>query len=239
MTDRLIVDIYEGDGDFDVKKLHDAGSGWIGVMLKVSQGTYYSAPAWLGKIWPRMQTCERYGASWFRIPYAYLDVGIDGVLQADFAMRQVELAGGLGKGDPFFVIDVERGGQRVAITKQRIIDVGAACVERLRSLTGKDVVCYGGQLLRETGVVLDDLKCDLGWVADYDALLPPIVYESIGCPLPHLFAWQYAGANGDGSESAKLVGYPHTTPAGNADISAVLLNGGGDHSVDALARMCA
>ncbi len=241
MSDKLIGDIYEGDGvEFTVEKVIAAGDPWIGMMVKVSQGNYYAAPKFFNNMWPRCANAgDRYGSTWFRIPYAYVDVAIDGALQADFAMKQLELAGGLGKGDPFFAIDVERGGQRAVVTKDRVVAAGAACSARLRALTGRKVVCYGGELLRSLGVTIDDLDCDLAWVADYDKFLPPTIYEPICGDLSRVFAWQYGGKNGDGTESVALVGYPHTSPAGNVDMSAVLINGGGDASTAYLAGLCA
>lgn len=238
MSDKLLVDIYEGDGvEFAVEKVIAAGDPWIGIMVKVSQGTYYAAPKFLDDMWPRCANAgDRYGKTWFRIPYVYVDFGLDGAAQAEFAFEQVEDAGGLGKGDPFFVIDVERGAQRVQLTRDRIVAAGRACSERLRALTGRKVICYGGELLREQHVTINDLDCDAAWVADYETDLPANVRTGIGLPC---FAWQYGGKNGDGSEAAKLAGYPHTTPAGNADVSAVIINGGGEAGVTYLANCCA
>lgn len=240
MIDPLLVDIYAGDGDFDVEALAAAGLPWCGVMAKVTQGTYYNGGSWLVKMWPRIARVggERYGKSWFRIPYLYVDIGRDGIEQADYFLRRLDYVGGIGHGDPFIAIDVERGGQRVPVTRQRMIDVGAACAGKLRSALGREAVCYGGELLRSNGVKIADLGCSLGWVARYSGSLPHEHYESIGCDLAHLLAWQYAGLAGDGHVDAFLKGYPNVTPAGKADISAITLGGGGDAALQALASRC-
>lgn len=236
MTDHLLVDIYSGDGDFDLQKLADAGLPWAGVMLKVTQGTYYNGGAWLERMWPAAKRCagDRYGLSWFRLPYLYIDIGIDGVAQADYFLKRLAAVGGIGYGDACVVIDVERGGQRVPITKQRMIDVGAPCVAKLHQELGLQVVCYGGQLLRENQVTINDLGCKYGWVALYGSTLPPKHYESIGCDLEHLFAWQYAGLAGDGHVDAFVRGYPNVSPAGKVDISALTIGGGGDNALDVI-----
>jgi hypothetical protein len=236
VIDPILVDLYAGDELFAIDRLIATGAPWCGAMLKVSQGTYYAAPAWLDAMWPRARAAgDRYGVSWFRIPYIYLDVSQDGAAQAAFALKQIDAAGGLDHGDPLVVIDVERGGQHPNATKAQIVDVGSKCAAMLRTRTGREVVCYGGDYLRSNGVTIDELGCDLGWVADYNANLPATQYESIGCPLERLLAWQYGGKNGDGSEAVGLQGYPHTTPAGNADLSALVIPGG----VSYLARLCA
>lgn len=240
VTDPLLVDIYAGDGDFAVEKLIAAGAPWHGVMLKITQGTYYSGGAWLEHNWPRARVAggERYGVDWFRLGFLYVDIGLDGAAQADYYLKRLAQVGGAGHGDLCPVIDVERGGQHAQATKQRIIDVGAACAERLHAELGQDVICYGGELLRSTGVTIADLKCAYGWVARYDKELPAKQYESIGCDREHLFAWQYAGLAGDGHVDAFLRGYPNVTPAGKADISALELAGGGEAAIAAARAMC-
>lgn len=239
--DSLLVDIYQGDGDFNVESLVAAGAPWCGVMAKVTQGTYYNGGEWLEKMWPRIRAAggDRYGVDWFRCGFLYVDIALDGVKQAEYYLQRLSKVGGQGHGDLCPVIDVERGGQKVPPTHQRIIDVGAACADKLRAELGQDVICYGGELLRSTGVTIADLKCSYGWVGRYSADLPASHYESIGCDLEHLFAWQYAGLAGDGHVDAFLRGYPAVTPAGKADVSALLLAGGGPAAVAAARdRMC-
>lgn len=234
MSDSIAIDIFSGDGPFAVDKLQTAGQPWALGMAKVSQGNYYNGGAWLAAMWPLLARTPRYGIDWFRLPYLYVDIGIDGAVQADYFLQQLEKVGGLGR-DPFIVIDVERGGQRTTPTKTRIVDVGSKCSAVLRDKTGRKIICYGGETLRENNVTITDLGCELGWVADYGSFLPAKQYESIGCDLAHLFAWQYGGKNGDGSESALINGYPHTTPAGNVDLSALTFAGGGAAAIAALA----
>lgn len=237
MTSPLLVDIYAGDGDFNVQKLVDAGPPWHGVMAKVTQGNYYNGGSWFRRMWPRIREAGgvRYGVDWFRLGYHYFDVRIDPIAQAEHYLTTIELAGGWGEGDLWPCIDVERAGQRGDITAMTVIRQVKQWVTHVHKRTGMDVVLYGGSWLRDLGVK-DRMGCKYAWVARYTPTLPSRTYTSIGFDLPSLFAWQYAGLNGDGSVSGSLPGRPLTTPAGKADISVVTLEGGGYKALDAMRR---
>lgn len=237
MTSPLIVDIYAGDGDFNVEALVEAGPPWHGVMTKVSQGDYYNGGDWFRRMWPRIKNAGgvRSGVDWFRLGYHYFDVRIDPIKQADYYLKTIESAGGWGEGDLWPCIDVERAGQRGAISASVVITKVKQWVERVRAKTGSDVVLYGGSWLRELGT-RDRMGCKYAWVARYTSTLPALTYTSIGFDLRSLFAWQYAGLNGDGSVDGSLKKCPLITPAGKADISVVTLDGGGMKSLDAMRR---
>lgn len=240
MSDCLAVDLYEGDGNYDLVKLGSAGEPWVMAMIKVSQGVSYNGGSWLASKWKQAGSCwgDRSGKTGFRAGYHYLDCAVDGELQASYFLDQIGAAGGLGSCDPFVVMDLERGGQRRAFTKEQIVECAKSFVDRVTQASGKRVVCYGGDYLRSNKITIAEIDCTYGWVADYDATLPPSTYQSIGCPLIDLMAWQYAGVESANNVVAHLKGYPWTTPSGPADISAITLNGGGSNALVALSSWC-
>jgi hypothetical protein len=73
------------------------------------------------------------------------------------------------------------------------------------------------------------MGCKYVWPAAYTPALPASSYLDLGFGLAELFAWQY---NGDGD--GHLAGYPHTTPLGPEDISAVTVAGGGADALEHL-----
>lgn len=234
--DPLAIDLYAGDGDFDLAKVIAAGAPWHLVMLKATQGNYYRASGWFGRMWKIARDTERYGVDWFRTAYHYLDVRVDAKLQADYFLAEVERAGGWGHGDIYPCVDVERGGQRVEVSAQQVIDVTSTWVDAVRTVTGQRVVLYGGSYLRDLKIV-DHMGCSFIWVADYERHLDPHHYADISFSLAELFAWQGVGVNGDGTVSGKWdEPYPLTTPAGRADLSAVTIDGGGAYALEHLRR---
>lgn len=222
MADPLIADYYEGDGSPDLQKLVDAGDPWRGVVLKATQGCYYSGGSWLQRYWPAVRRvgADRYGVDWIRGCYHYADFSLPPKAQADYFLSTVDRAGGFGPGD-VIAVDVERGGQRATLTKQLVIDVTSGFAEAVHASTGMPIILYGGELIRSLGIT-DHMRCEALWTARYAPTLPRESYEGMGWALTDLWAWQYAGATGHGVES-HLADYPSTTPAGAADISAVTM----------------
>lgn len=86
MDSPLICDVFENDvaGKPDIPGLVKAGPPWHGVILKATQGDYYTGGQWFKTYWPmaRSEAGDRYGQDWFRGCYHYLDLGIDAVKQA-------------------------------------------------------------------------------------------------------------------------------------------------------------
>jgi hypothetical protein len=99
-------------------------------------------------------------------------------------------------------------------------------VRTVKQKTGKEVILYGGSLLADLGIT-DHLGCSALWIARYTATLPQMVLDRIGWDRRELFGWQYAG---DGE--AYLADYPHESPIGKVDISALTIAGGGEAALD-------
>lgn len=241
MNDPCVIDIYEGDGNTNLDAIASAPQPtqptdveWIGAMLKVSQGTYYNGGAWLARMYPHSQSLRSKNPKWNTIPYHYHDVSQGGEVQAMYYLSQVKRVT-LAERPPFYVLDVERGGQRGDFTKQQILDSVTPAVQCIKRITNKEVVCYGGSYLRDNGITLAELGMDFAWVADYGAELTPAVYAPI-CPLSKVWGWQYAGLAGNGVEEVKLKGYPWLAPPNppgvKMDITAVIINGGGQAAID-------
>lgn len=229
MTDPLIVDVYEGDGRKDWTALAAAGPPWCGVILKATQGTYYSGGTWFPGQWRLVDLAGRHAArtppEWIRGAYHYFDLRQDAAAQADHFVSALTRAGGIRQHD-ILAVDVERAGQREGLISRRVIDRVTEFADRVRAHTGKWMMLYGGSYLYELGIQ-DRMGCRYLWTARYTDTLPSVTYTRIGWDLAHLAMWQYCGVAGNGHAEAKLKGYPSSAPGcGAVDISAVVLPGG-------------
>jgi GH25 family lysozyme M1 (1,4-beta-N-acetylmuramidase) len=226
MSDPLLLDLYPGDGLFHLEVVHNAGLPWFGAIGKATQGIRYRYDNWFGWFWKTMHGLSRYGESWARGAYHYLEFGPSGRSQADAFLAAIDKAGGWGRGDIWPVVDVERGGQDPhELTRAIVEDTTAEFVGRVRDVAGRPVILYGGELVRSLGIT-SRMGCELVHVAHYDATLPPSTYEVMGFDLAHLFAWQGIGVEGGGKVSPaaeRSWKLPRTTPGGNADLSAVTI----------------
>jgi len=224
--DPLIVDVYEGDGAKNWNALASAGAPWSGAIIKATQGTYYSGGTWFGGQWRLVELAGAHSArtDWLRGAYHYIDVVQSPDAQAEFFLKALARAGGFGPRD-VFVVDVERAGQRTSVTARQVIDCVSRFVERIRQLTGKWVMLYGGSWLYDLGIT-DRMGCRWLYIARYTETLPAQVYQRIGWDLASLALWQYCGLSGGGKVDSLLHGYPSTTPIGPMDISALVLKGG-------------
>lgn len=223
VTDALIVDVYQGDGQKNWSALASAGAPWHGAILKCTQGTYYRGTEWFGPNWKSVGSAagDRYGVDWFRGAYHYLDVRQEGSVQADAFLDAVERAGGWGRGDLWPMVDVERAGQRETTASQQVIDCVGAFVGRTHQRTGRETMLYGGSWLADLAIT-SRMGCRWLAIARYTPTLPAHVYERIGWDRACLTLWQYCG---DGL--AYLTGYPREAPGcGKVDISALVLPGG-------------
>ena len=239
-VDPLFVDLFSGDGrgPDDIRKLARAGAPWHGLMVKATEGLYYHGDPWLAKVWPVAHGVddpridERLGVDWWVTAYHYFIAHQDPVAQAHSFLAEIAKVGGWTRGTIYPCVDVEEGNQIGGMTGTRVVDGVSKWVEVVKAETGRDVVLYGGHWLRELGI-RDRMGCVGLWLAAYTAHLQPHLYTSAGWDLETLFAWQY---NGDGE--SYLAGYPHTTPLGPEDISALTIAGGGDAALEHLRVQC-
>lgn len=222
----LLVDLYEQDlnGKPDLDKLIAAGYPWCGIILKATQGDYYSGGAWFMNYWKRARLSvpvSRYGKDWFRGAYHYLDITRNAKVQAQFFLAKIQDAGGWGVGDLWPMVDIEASGNPAGISAAQIVACASEWSEVILRETGRRPILYGGNYLAEHGIT-DHCGCQLLIVARYTATLPRTTYERIGWPLDKLYGWQYAGAPG----GAYLAGYPKVCPMGATDITVLTIANG-------------
>jgi GH25 family lysozyme M1 (1,4-beta-N-acetylmuramidase) len=201
-----------------------------GVILKATEGVGGAAgwqarsAAWFARHWPAVGAVRKEGLEFYRGAYHFLRLDSPGAAQADHFLRTIDAAGSWSAPlDLLPVVDVEEGSGNDAIVARRgagiVSDTTHAFVARVRQVTGREVVLYTGGWLRSLGL-RDRLGCAWLWLAAYTATLPAAWYEQLGFTRASLWGWQYCGGQG-----ADLAGYPHTTPVGNVDISALTLPG--------------
>lgn len=217
--DPLWVDLYANDlgGKPDIQKFIDAGLPWWGLIIKATQGDYYSGGGWFRTYWPLIRqlaiNASRYRKDFVRGCYHYFDLKVDARVQAEYFLRHVELAGGWDWGDLAAMIDVEESGNPGDVTASQIVDGVSTWTGIVETATGTKPILYGGNYLAEHGVT-DHCGCQALVVARYSAKLPPIAYTRIGWTAADLVGWQYAGVPG----GAYLKNYPKTCPMGSTDI---------------------
>ena len=246
----MVVDLYAGDGrgPDDLRKLALAGAPWHGISLKATEGTYYpdnkpSDREWFLDNWIRCRIYAgaRYGVDWFRGFYHYFRVDQSGLLQAEKCLTLVEIAGGLGSGDLWPMIDVESAENPTDASAQMIEDGVSEFAAKILAETGRMPMLYGNVYLAEHGVTrhmgcgtlnVARYTADL-LVRDKDGHVTGNVYERIGWKLqnpaamPTLWGWQLCG---DGE--VYVPGYPKVTPLGPADYTAIIAAGGGQAGID-------
>lgn len=227
MIDPLFVDVYPGDGKKDWAAFVAAGAPWHGAILKLSQGMDYQYADWAGQQRKAFLSSPRYADDLFDGFYHYLAIHQDGALQADRFVKLMTLIGGERHGTLWGMVDVERSGQRVQLTKQRVVDCTHGFAARYEQITGRRCTLYGGELLRglEVGGLMGAGR---SMVALYGSELhaegesTQRFLSRTGTDLDHLLAWQYCG---DGE--SRLRGYPNVAPGcGKVDISVLTLPGG-------------
>ena len=233
MGDLLFGDTYEGEGDRRWSLVAKAGSPWVGVYGKATQGVRYQYTGWLRRFVTECSATDRLGLDWGFGTFHYFDFAADPIAQADKFLQVCELAAVWTRGTFWPAVDSELGGQHVQLTKTLVENTLPKFVEKVSSETGRPMILYTGQLDRELGIT-NTLGCRLLWTADYEAKLARSRYESIGFRYGStaenpgsLFAWQGVGVEGGGKIDGEWK-LPTTTPIGPADISTVTIAGGGD-----------
>lgn len=222
--DPLMVDVYPGDGQKDWRTYIAAGPPWHGAIFKLTQGLDYEYSAWAGRQRALFTSNKRYGSDLFDGFYHYLTFHQDGAEQANRFWAYMLTIGGEKIGTLWAMVDVERGGQRIANPGRALVEdrVGAFAA-RYQELSGRQATLYGGELLRATGI-RTLLGCGRSAIALYGPRLPNEIVERTGTSLAHLMLWQYRGTEPGGVGPS---GYPMIAPGCSVvDISAMVLPGG-------------
>jgi len=230
----LFVDLYSLDDGRLVGKSPNwkalaSTKGYFGAILKAWDGLNFNDRGWFQRHWPALRAAggDRYGESWFRGAYLFLEFSHDGAQQADAYLQAVESASGWDSGDILPIIDVEQGGEgrpaangKPAIpphpnrsaSKQQVIACVTACANRIREQTGRRVILYGRGAMRDLGIT-DRMQCDLVWNPAYTTTMVTHGLEAWG--LDEIVLWQYCG---DGT--AAIPNLPHSVPGfGACDLS--------------------
>jgi lysozyme len=230
----LFVDLYSGDDGRLIGKSPNwqvlgSTKGYFGAILKAWDGIQFNDRGWFQRHWPAVREAggDRYGQSWFRGAYLFLEFLRDGAQQADAYLKAVESAGDWSEGDILPIIDVELGGEgrpaadgKAAVaphpnrsaSKQQIIDCVTACANRIKDQKGRRVILYGRGAMRDLGIN-DRMGCDLVWNPAYTATM--VTHGLEAWSLEEIVLWQYCG---DGS--AAISKLPHSVPGfGACDLS--------------------
>lgn len=222
------VDVYALDKPIDWAAF--VRSPFSGAIFKLSQGLHYESAWWAYQQRRELWRSDRYGVDLFDGFYHYLEIGVDGVKQADWFWSLMARIGGEKLGTLWAMLDVERGGQHVELSPQRVADVTGAWATRYEQLSGRKATLYGGELLR--AIKAPGLfGCGRSAVALYADELhgrgesTVEFLERTGTSLEHLMLWQYCSTEAPTGPA----GWPRKVPGGgdaNYDISALVMPGG-------------
>jgi GH25 family lysozyme M1 (1,4-beta-N-acetylmuramidase) len=225
----LLVDLHEKDvnGNPAWNVLVNT-PGFYGAIIKATQGPkgYSNDHGWFKKNWPIVRSIggDRYGSTWFRGAYLFLNLWDNGITQAEHYLATVLDAGGWANGDMIPIIDVELGNDGAKDPKRRngnqdastqlIIDCTTACADKLRSETGRNVMLYGRGAMRDRGIV-SKMGCDAVWNPAYTSTM--VVHGLEAWTLDEIVLWQYCGDGVAAIDEKKL---PRTIANfGKVDIS--------------------
>ncbi|HEX7096680.1 MAG TPA: glycoside hydrolase family 25 protein [Acidimicrobiales bacterium] len=168
-----------------------------GIILKATQGLHY-APSWFVRHWQAVRDVggDRYGSTWLRGAYHYLDFFASGAHQADVFLDHVDKAGGWGHGDIMPIVDVERGGGNRDADGQMVIARVEAFVGRVKARTGRNVILYGRGAMRDLAI-RSMMGCVGVWNPSYTRTMRT---EGLPCEVDDVLLWQYTdGSAGDAS----------------------------------------
>lgn len=208
----LFVDQYSLDSGFEPpwQTLLDT-PGYYGAILKAWDGVRFNDKGWFAHNWPLVRDLggERYGTSWFRGAYLFLQLTLSGAEQADAYLQAVEDAGGWDtSGDILPIFDVELGGtshpNRNA-SAQQVVDCVTECANRLREQTGRRVMLYGRGAMRDLGITSDRMGADVVWNPSYTSTMVRNGLQAF--ELEEIVLWQYCGDN-----QAAFKKLPHSVP---------------------------
>ena len=195
----LLVDLYPGDeGPAPPFEVLVRTPGFVGVIIKATQGTrnWYNDRGWFTRNWPRVLEAggARYGTTWLRGAYHFLNFWQDAQAQADAYLTAIETAGGWREGDIIPIVDVELGGDRNPnrrATAAQVEDCTAGWAASVKHRTGRRVCLYGRGAMRDLGIH-SRMGCDVVWNPAYTArmvtngLFPAWTLDDIAL-------WQYCG----------------------------------------------
>jgi hypothetical protein len=217
---------------------------FYGAILKATQGIkgWSNDNGWFKNNWPALKTVagDRYGSTWFRGAYLFLNFWQDGQAQADNYLDIVNDAGGWDKGDILPIVDVELGqdgkdgkhkrNPNQDATAQQIIDCTTSCADRIRSVTGRNIILYGRGAMRDKSIK-DKMGCDVVWNPAYTAHMVMSGLEA--WTLDDIALWQYCG---DGTSVLDEKKFPKSIANfGSPDIS-VYIEGANKPSLDNLIK---
>lgn len=186
---------------------------FFGAILKVTQGSsnYVGVP-WFLNNWPALRSAggDRYGQTWFRGSYHYLEVAQSGKAQAEYFLQTVDQAGGWGPGDLPPAVDVETSSNQGA-TKKEVIRATTEWADTVKAKLDCKVMLYGHTLMKSLGIT-SHMGCDFLWAPQYNDALTD--NQDIGWPDDLVAFWQYT----DGSNH--YTPYPTSAPGiGPIDMS--------------------
>ena len=215
---------------------------FYGAILKATQGIkgWSNDRGWFKNNWPILKSVagDRYGSTWFRGAYLFLNFWQDGSDQADHYLDTIMDAGGWDVGDILPIIDVELGqdgkdgkhkrNPNQDATAQQIIDCTTACANRIKSVTGRNIMLYGRGAMRDKQIN-DKMGCDVVWNPCYTS---HIVMNGLEAwTLDDVALWQYCG---DGTAALDERKFPRSIARfGSPDIS-VYIEGANKPSLDTL-----
>ncbi len=240
-TEFLFVDVSPWEANPGWQALLNT-SNFYGGILKASQGIkgYLNDRGWFQRNWPLVKSVagDRYGSTWFRGAYVFLNLWQDGAAQADYYLEIINDAGGWDSGDMIPIVDVELGNdgsngkprnRNQDVPRQQIIDCTSVCAERLKEVTGRSVMLYGRGAMRDKGIN-SKMGCDIVWNPCYTSTI--VMHGLEAWTLDDVVLWQYCG---DGQAAlADQNKFPRSIPNfGNTDIS-VYVEGKNKPSFDKL-----
>lgn len=171
----------------------------VGLILKATQGVHY-APDWFVRHWRRVRDVggARYGKTWFRGAYHFLDFTKSGKQQAEVYLAHVQKAGGWDHGDMMPIVDVERGGHNADATAKQVVDCTEEFVSQVWYELGLETILYGRGAMRDLAI-RSRMGCKAVWNPGYTATMPTSGLLPTWS-VDDVALWQYTdGTSGDAS----------------------------------------
>jgi GH25 family lysozyme M1 (1,4-beta-N-acetylmuramidase) len=227
MSDQLLVDVSVHQDSLFTPSAWPrlaADPAYCGAILKATEGTgaAWEVPSltWFRRHWPAVGATRL-----LRGAYHFLRIHEGGTAQARHFLDEIDRAGGWLANDLLPIVDVELSKANAGATRSEVERCTTDFAAAIDHIAGRKTILYAGAWLAELGIT-SRMGCSLIWYPAYVPTLDRHVYERIGWDEESLFAWQYAGGFVDGKPTARLAGYPATSPLGPVDLSVLTLPGG-------------